>query len=482
MGQNELDNFIKDSLYNRRTPIDNDVLWQNITRKKKVDTAALFFKVFVTSLLLIVITAFFFNNTFTNITGNAGLDKDKGTYNSDSNIKDLENATTINNRIVESETVITNNSNQNFHQSVNKKTITKSSIPNAKNTTSVVNSKNNTLSKQLNSAHTIQNAVFHNQKTTDLKENKIDNPLGQTIAPIGNSYVLANEQVEKSKKFYQPVPIDNKVITVSELERKSYLLPNENSVLTLSEGRKDKIECYDYNKKKPKVTVEAYSSIDYINNQLSSVSDIDNYLQDRKRTQSQKEGYRSGLRIKYALNNGIFIKAGIEHGLVKETFNLVETTEETRILPDQLLETITTGDTTIYIYGPGPVFFTETTTWNVHNTYRTWDIPLMLGYQHGIGKLNFGVEAGATYNLSHNVEGYLLAESGTPEVITDMFKSRLYTTLTGGLFVGYNLNNKWDVSAYSSFRRPLTHINSSENMINQKLTIAGLGVSMGYTF
>jgi len=241
----------------------------------------------------------------------------------------------------------------------------------------------------------------------------------------------------------------------------------------------DKVECYDHRSKLAPFYVEFYGTVDFVKNRLSAGpgEEID-YLEERKATQTQLEGYRTGVRFKYLFRSGLYLKSGAELGLARERFDRSITEQRTEIWPNQLLETITQSDTTIFIYGDKPVDIIETTTWKVWNTYRTIGIPILAGFQRSIGKLSYGVELGAIYNLQHRFKGMLLDNNLQPSMVTNYFKSRINTSLTGGLHIGYNLNDKYRLRAYSSFKHNLSKINSTTNPIYQSYSKLGLGMAL----
>jgi len=156
-------------------------------------------------------------------------------------------------------------------------------------------------------------------------------------------------------------------------------------------------------------------------------------------TLTQLEGYRSGIRLKYLTRSGFYLKTGVEFGAIRERFNKSEKTERVEIWPNQLLETITQSDTTIYIYGDKPVTVIEEKSWKVWNTYKTLGIPIMAVY---------------------DFEGMLLDDSYTPAMDPDYFKSQINTSLTGGLSVGYRLTSKYKLQALCSFKHNLSTISS----------------------
>jgi len=264
------------------------------------------------------------------------------------------------------------------------------------------------------------------------------------------------------------------LISPSALEF-SYSQPDISAMLLIPTKE---VECYDYNKKKGIFSAEVYGLVDYVHNRMTSNAEQEAYLSERKKSQTQLEGYRSGIRLKYRLPIGLYVKSGIEAGLIRERFrvSVFETTVET--LPNQLLETIEKNDSTIYIYGNKEVTIDTEKRWRIENSYRSIGVPVLLGYEFNKGKFLLGLEGGAIYNLGYYFSGHLLDNASAPVDDPDFFKPRISTSLTGGLALGYSIHQKYNLVAYCSMKHNLNSINTEENLIDQKNSRIGLGVGL----
>lgn len=238
------------------------------------------------------------------------------------------------------------------------------------------------------------------------------------------------------------------------------------------------VECYDYNKKKGTLSAEVYGLVDYINSQMQTSAQQTAYLDERKKTQSQREGYRSGVRLKYAFGNGLYVKTGLEAGLIREIFRVSKFETRTEILPNQLLEIIEKGDSTIYIYGNQEVTIESEKRWRVKNNYKSLGVPLLLGYQLQLGKLYVGLEGGAIYNLKYDFKGYLLDNLNAPIDDPDFFKPSINTSVTGSLVLGFPLSRKVNFLTYCSAKHNLDSINNEAHEIQQKNTRLGIGLGL----
>lgn len=245
-------------------------------------------------------------------------------------------------------------------------------------------------------------------------------------------------------------------------------------------NNKKKVECYEYGKKKKSLSLEVYSSLDGVNSRLSADNESQEYLTERDRTQKQREGYRAGLRAKFNLLKNVNIKVGLEAGMIRERFQRETSESVTEIMPDQLLEIIMQGDSTIYIYGDAPVTTLTTTTWDIANSYRSLDIPITLGYELDFKKFTCGIDLGASYNILYDFKGYLINPADTPVASPDYFRANIKTSLIGGLSINYAMNDNYYLFGFTSMKYNMSNINNASNSINQKNTRLGLGFGLGY--
>ena len=163
---------------------------------------------------------------------------------------------------------------------------------------------------------------------------------------------------------------------------------------------KAKTECPSFGTKKSQLYVLGYTSIDYVSSSLNTSLENQAYLAARSNSQSYRPSGRAGIQLKWMHDKGFYIKAGLEYAQVREKFRHRTETTTTEILPNQLINIhIDMNGDTIRTYGNAPVTTIETKNWRVKNSYRSFDIPVFVGYQVEMGDWFYGLEAGVSYNL-----------------------------------------------------------------------------------
>lgn len=216
--------------------------------------------------------------------------------------------------------------------------------------------------------------------------------------------------------------------------------------------------------------LEFYAGPDYA---IRSLHDTGNsaYLQKRKESMKFKSAFSAGVRYTKVFNNSMSVRGGVNFSQINEKF----TFNQGNIV------------TVSYIINAnGDTVGTYTTTGSRYKTtinrYRTIDIPLMIGYEMGNGKLHANINAGPVINIYSWQKGDVLDASGNPVSITTgksssspyQFKTNAGVGFMGAVSVYYKLNNKLHIMAEPYFRYNLSQMNKESITLKQKYHTAGL--------
>jgi hypothetical protein len=214
---------------------------------------------------------------------------------------------------------------------------------------------------------------------------------------------------------------------------------------------------------------EFYAGPDYA---FRSLQDTGNsaYLQKRKESTSFKSGFSAGVRYTKVFNNSMSVRGGVNYSQINEKFsfnqgNIVQVTYIINANGDTVGSYTTTGSRY------------KTTT----NRYRSIDIPLMVGYELGNGKLHANINAGPVINIYSWQKGDVLDASGNPVSITTgkssspyQFKTNAGIGFMGAVSVYYKLTDRLHLMAEPYFRYNLSQMNKESITLKQKYQTAGL--------
>jgi hypothetical protein len=214
---------------------------------------------------------------------------------------------------------------------------------------------------------------------------------------------------------------------------------------------------------------ELYGGPDYA---FRSLQDTGNsaYLQKRKESTKFKSGFSAGVRYTRVFNNSMSVRTGINYNQINEkfTFNQGNVVQVTYIINNN-------GDTIGSYTTTGARYKTTI------NRYRSVDIPLVVGYELGNGKLHANINAGPIINIYSWQKGDVLDANGNPVNITTgkgssayQFKTNAGVGIVGAVSVYYKLNDRLHIMAEPYFRYNLSQMNKESITLKQKYQTAGL--------
>lgn len=230
--------------------------------------------------------------------------------------------------------------------------------------------------------------------------------------------------------------------------------------------------------------VEAYGSPDFALRSISAVSASPQYLARKDSSSSMQIGYSAGLRLVKPITENILLKAGIQYTQMNEKFvyrteNEIKTTTvvTVRTIVRAPGDTVIISDTSVV----QQIGFKNNT---VKNRYRSFDIPVTIGYQFGNEDLKIGINAGVIFNISSWYQGVLLDSSMATVPITKA-NSTIYKTNIGlGIYAGVSiikrLSDDMHVFAEPYFRYNLSNMTTPQSSYNQKFSLGGISIGLRF--
>jgi hypothetical protein len=222
---------------------------------------------------------------------------------------------------------------------------------------------------------------------------------------------------------------------------------------------------------------EIYGGPDYA---FSKITDTANstYLQRRKESTSFASAFSAGLRYTRVFNNGMSFRTGINYSQINEKFKFSQ---------GNIIQTVyiidNNGDTT------GSYTATGTRYKTTYNKFRTIDIPMLIGYELGNGRIHANINAGAVINAYSWQKGDVLDTAYQPVNITTgktaspyHFKTNVGIGFMGAVSVYYKLNDKWHILLEPYFRYNFSSASKSELTLKQKYNTAGLRLGIRLDF
>lgn len=219
-----------------------------------------------------------------------------------------------------------------------------------------------------------------------------------------------------------------------------------------------------------KYYIEVYAGPDYA---FKNYSDTSNsmLLQKRKGSTSFRSAFSAGLRYTRVFNNGVSFKTGFNYSQINEKFSYVQS----NIVHVTYIIDPGTGDTT-------GTFSTTGTRYKVTtNSYHTFDVPLLLGFEIGNGRLHANFNAGAVVNIYSWQKGESLDTSFKPVNISTgkgeslyQYKTNIGVGFMGGVSVYYKLNERFHLLAEPYWRYNFSPMNKEMLSLQEKFSTMGI--------
>ena len=208
------------------------------------------------------------------------------------------------------------------------------------------------------------------------------------------------------------------------------------------------------------------------------------YLELRNETEEVKVGYGAGAFFFVKTPNNIRLRTGFNIARINERFEYFNPSEEQ--IDVQFTRDPNTGllraDTSRFV-GPRSV--------TANNRLTIYDIPLLIGYEKSIGKINVGINAGAFLNIALAHKGEVLSpdnfqpiefssQSNDEDAIA-IFRNRVGVSWFGSLHMAYPINRHTAILLEPNIRYFPSYFNQPDYVLNQKYLNVGISAGLRYT-
>jgi len=222
---------------------------------------------------------------------------------------------------------------------------------------------------------------------------------------------------------------------------------------------------------------EIYGGPDYA---MRSITDTGNsaYLQKRKESTSFSSAFSAGLRYTRVFGNGMSFRTGINYSQINEKFKFAQ---------GNIIQVVyvidNNGDTT------GSYTTTGTRYKTTYNKFRTIDLPILVGYELGNGRLHANINAGVVVNLYSWQNGDVLDTAYQPVSITTgkntspyQFKTNVGIGFMGAVSVYYKITDRLHILAEPYYRYNFSPASKSDLTLKQKYNTMGLRLGLRLDF
>ena len=228
---------------------------------------------------------------------------------------------------------------------------------------------------------------------------------------------------------------------------------------------------------------ELYAGPDYVFDNYKTYGDTasNNYLQKRKASTKFASAFSAGVRYTKVFNNGMSVRSGVNYSQVNEKFIYFNPNE---------IKYITVITTRVVIRSPGDTLYINDTlqyqqsgarTKTTYNRYRNIDIPLVIGYELGNGKIHANINAGVIINIYSWYKGDMLDTTYQPVSITTgkgnkqyQYKNNIGVGFLGSISMYYKLNDQMHLVLEPYFRYNLSPMSNNNSNLQQRFHTTGI--------
>ena len=482
MKDQQFDDFVKSKLeqYDSGAPMH---VWERIREKEKDDKKGFFFlrRYLLTGIALVTLTGIGFltwNSNAKNAEQKTATSSQVNTNNNKENItptaftENKEQAEQNNESTTESKPIVENEENKTDNGNVvtadvktgNKNNISFTADRTIKTNTSVINNSEN---KKSNAG------INKKESATTVKEKFILNTATANELQADNS-IQSNESKEYALNF-----TDLAVYRFSLQKFQIGNVPQQNNrpgCPTITGPRRNDLY------------IEVYGSPDYTMRSFSNPANLNGYIDQRRTSEDNRNGFSAGVRIAKNIGEKTLIKAGVNYSQINERLRIINANEK------QITQIITIRTV---IRAPGDTLFIRDTTYfeqngtryrTTYNRYRFIDLPIIFSYEFGNPEiLAFAVNAGPVFNITSFYRGEVLDTTLTPVKIStakgngaNNWRSNIGIGIFASFAVYKRVNERMQIFAEPYFRYNFKPVTQNANIVNQRYSTSGMQLGIRY--
>lgn len=230
-----------------------------------------------------------------------------------------------------------------------------------------------------------------------------------------------------------------------------------------------------------------YAGLGSVNDDFQNTDIEENYLSDRKNSETQLESSSFGLSFTARARQKLTMRTGLEYHRIARRLNYEETTVTYDTIPDAILRIYvnTSNGDTLYDVGKLVNESSEDFEKEHFNYFHRLDIPLLVGYHFNYRKFAIGAEVGVYANVLLRRKGAILderAERTFYDIKSDVkgwYKTNVGFTPVAQLSIGYRLSPRVELQASPYYRFRSVYSTSSSLL---KETYSDIGIQLGLKY
>ncbi|MEO7311524.1 MAG: hypothetical protein ABIX01_14065 [Chitinophagaceae bacterium] len=231
--------------------------------------------------------------------------------------------------------------------------------------------------------------------------------------------------------------------------------------------------------------LDAYTSPMVVFKKLTDKIPGKNVQSGMDSTLHKQISFNAGINLVKNIGAHFLVKAGIQYNQVNELFRHTRVNEIKLITTVTIRTVILSPGDTIYIRDTSVIQQIGTAVKQTQNRYKSWDLPLILGFEFGGKDLRLNANIGIIGNINSRYQGDML--DTTQQIINianyktaGVYKTNIGLGVYAGLSVVKAIGDKMDLLVEPHARFNLGNTTTDAAWFNQKNIIPGLSVGVRY--
>ena len=210
----------------------------------------------------------------------------------------------------------------------------------------------------------------------------------------------------------------------------------------------------------------------------------DEYLRRKDSTESFRSAFTAGVRLSKNIGENLMLKTGLQFSQINEKFNFRSENERKQVTVITVRTIVRAPGDTLRISDTSILQQIGYRVKTTFNRYRSFDIPLIIGYEWGNNNFRTSINTGLIFNLQSWQQGDMLDTTynavSFDKAGSQVFKKNIGLGIYASAALFKRIGTNSEVFAESYLRYNISNMTNSASPFNQKFHVAGINVGVRY--
>jgi hypothetical protein len=208
------------------------------------------------------------------------------------------------------------------------------------------------------------------------------------------------------------------------------------------------------------------------------------WIDKRKQTESLLEANSFDVTLGYQLTKKWELRTGFAYTQINTAFNYTASSIEVDTVEGLQVIVYENGAVVDSIFGPVASYTATLQEKRTYNSFRQWEVPLLLAYNFGAGKIHYQAEAGLRLLVQRQWEGNIINTSNEFVDLSerDWYRNSLGVSFQAGIKAMYDLTPRTSVLAGFSARYHPQQFTTDNAPFKERYQLLGASIGLRHRF